>query len=137
MSRDPLPSWNDTVTKRAIMDFVEGVTKEGGPNYVPPAARVATFDNDGTLWSEKPMPIQLDYILRHFAAQAQADPSLRDRQPWKASYEKDFKWLGDAMTKHYQGDNSDLKVLIGGLQQSFGGVSVEQYEDETMKFFEI
>jgi hypothetical protein len=137
MANDPLPSWNETSTKRAIMDFVEGVTNEGRPNYVPPAARVATFDNDGTLWSEKPMPIQLDFIVRRLAAQAQADPSLRERQPWKASYEKDFHWFGDAIVKHYAGDESSVRVFIGGLQQAFGGTSIEQNGAEVVGFFKV
>ena len=71
------------------------------------------FDNDGTLWAEKPMPIQLDFTLRRFAEMAEADPSLRDQQPYKASYEHDFGWLGQAMVKHYQGDDSDLGSADG------------------------
>ena len=59
-----LPSWNDTPTKKAVQDFVAAVTDENGPEYVPPAERLAVFDNDGTLWCEKPMYIQLDYLLR-------------------------------------------------------------------------
>ncbi len=61
------------------------VTTEGGPDYVAPEARVAVFDNDGTLWCEKPMYIQLDFLLRRFKEQAEADPSLRDQQPYKAA----------------------------------------------------
>ena len=52
---DPLPSWNDTATKQAIVNFVNEVTREGSPNFVPPAERIATFDNDGTLWPEQPL----------------------------------------------------------------------------------
>jgi hypothetical protein len=61
---DPLGSWREGATKQAIMDFVQRVTTEGGADAVPPPERVAVFDNDGTLWCEKPMPIQLDFILR-------------------------------------------------------------------------
>jgi hypothetical protein len=64
---DPLPSWNDTGTRRAIVSFVEAVTGAGRDGYVPPAERVAVFDNDGTLWCEKPMPIELGFILQAFA----------------------------------------------------------------------
>ena len=71
------------------------------------------FDNDGTLWCEKPMYIQLDFLLRRFKEQAEADPALRDKQPYQAAYTGDLKWLGDAVTKHYQGDDTDLKVLDG------------------------
>ena len=59
---------------------------------MPPAERIAVFDNDGTLWTEKPMPVQLDFIVRSFAAAAERDPSLRERQPYKAAYEHD--WAG-------------------------------------------
>ena len=59
-----LASWNDTPTKQAIVDFVAQVSDESSPNYVPHEARIAVYDNDGTLWCEKPMPIQADFILR-------------------------------------------------------------------------
>src|SRR5262245_51143745 len=58
IAADPLPSWNDGMARRAIVAFVERVTKEGSPDFVPPAERIATFDNDGTLWAEKPAPTQ-------------------------------------------------------------------------------
>ena len=82
---DGLASWRDTPTRAGILDFVERVTTEGGPEFVPPTDRIATFDNDGTLWCEKPMPIELGFILLRLAEMAQADPSLRDKQPWKAA----------------------------------------------------
>src|SRR5262245_34233706 len=62
-SRDPLPSWNEGATKRAITDFVASVTAEGSPDFVPPEQRIATFDNDGTLWCEQPMYVQLVFAL--------------------------------------------------------------------------
>jgi FMN phosphatase YigB (HAD superfamily) len=130
---DPLPSWNDGPARDAITRFVESATAHG-PGWMPPEARVAVFDNDGTLWCEKPMPIQLDFILRQFAAMAEQDPALRSRQPWKAAHERDYAWLSAAMVKHYHGDDGDLKVLIGGLQQSFGGMSVDDYEAEVEGF---
>ena len=61
---------------------------------MPPEERVAVFDNDGTLWCEKPMPIELGFILERLAEMAEADASLREKQPWKAAYEKDYAWLG-------------------------------------------
>ena len=101
--------------------------EEGGPDYVPPAERVAVFDNDGTLWCEKPMPIELGFILRGWPRWPRQDASLRERQPWKAAYEQDYAWLGGAITKHYQGDDSDVKVLMGGILQAFAGADVEDY----------
>jgi hypothetical protein len=78
-----LASWNDTPTKQAIVDFVAQVTDESSPNYVPPEARIAVFDNDGTLWCEKPMPIQADFILRRLAAMADLDPACVSASPGK------------------------------------------------------
>lgn len=130
----PLASWNDTATRRTILRFVETVTQANGPAFVPPEERVAVFDNDGTLWCEKPMPIQADYILRRLASMAEQNPSVRERQPWKAAYDKDYAWLGNALVRHYQGDNSELQVLIGGVQEPFEGMNVEAYEAEVAAF---
>jgi phosphoserine phosphatase len=122
-----LSLWNDTPAREAIVEFVERVTTEGGPDYVRPSERIAVYDNDGTLWCEKPMPIELGFILQHLAEMAEQDPSLRDRQPWKAAVERDHAWLGDAITKHYAGDDGDVHVLMGGILQAFAGQSVEDY----------
>jgi phosphoserine phosphatase len=131
-----LPSWNDTLAKQAILEFVAAVTDQNNPNYVPPVDRIATFDNDGTLWCEKPMYIQLDYILRKLAARAESDPSLRSKQPWKAAWEKDFDWLGDVVTSHYQGDDSGLHVLLGGILALAEGHAAERIEAEAKDFVE-
>jgi hypothetical protein len=88
------------------------------------------FDNDGTLWCEKPMPIQLDFILRRMVGMAEQEPSLRSRQPWKAACERDFAWLGGMVVKHYHGDDSDVKLMMVALGQAFGGISVEDYESQ-------
>ena len=122
-----LQTWNDGATRRAIVDFVERVTDEASDDYVPVAERVAVFDNDGTLWCEKPMPIELGFILARFSEMAQADESLKSRQPWKAAHERDYQWLGDVITKHYHGDDTDVKTLMGGILQAFAGQSVEDY----------
>jgi phosphoserine phosphatase len=122
-----LPSWNGGAARTAILEFMEQVTEENGANYIPPAERIAVFDNDGTLWCEKPMPIELGFILLHLSEMAEQDESLRARQPWQAAYEKDYAWLGAAITKHYAGDESDVRVLMGGIPQAFAGQSVETY----------
>ncbi len=124
---DALRSWNDTPARQAIVEFVESVTREGSADYLPPAVRVAVFDNDGTLWCEKPMPIELGFILARLAAMAEKDATLRERQPWKAASERDFAWLGDVITKHYHGDDGDVKVLMGGIVAAFAGMTVEDY----------
>ena len=130
-----LESWNDTATCRAIVDFVDAVTASDGEGFVPAEQRVAVFDNDGTLWAEKPMPIQLDFTLRRLAEQATEDPSLRETQPWKASYENDHGWLGQAMVKHYNGDDSDLGLLLGAVPKAFADHTVDQYSDAVAEFF--
>src|SRR5262249_33891171 len=122
-----LASWNDTASRQAIVRFVESVTTEG-KDFVPPDERVAVFDNDGTLWVEKPMPIQLDFTLRRLAEMARENSAYRSQQPWKAAYEKDFAWLGAAMVKHYQGDDADMKLLMNGVNQAFADQKVEQYQ---------
>jgi phosphoglycolate phosphatase-like HAD superfamily hydrolase len=131
-----LRAWNHGSAKKAITDFVARVTTEGSKDFVAPEARVAVFDNDGTLWCEKPMYIQLDFLLRKLAAQAEADAGLRQKQPWKAAYDKDFGWLGGAVTKHYQGDDSDVRVLLGGLLQLAQDQPVEKVEAEAKTFVE-
>jgi hypothetical protein len=120
-------SWLDTATRQAIVEFVERVTTEGGADYVPPPARIAVFDNDGTLWCEKPMPIELGFILRRLVEMVEADESLRETQPWKAACERDHHWLGGVITKHYGGDDSDVRVLMAGILQAFAGTSVDDY----------
>jgi phosphoglycolate phosphatase-like HAD superfamily hydrolase len=135
MSAAELASWTDGPTRSAIVDFVGRVTTEGGPDYVEPHARVAVFDNDGTLWCEKPMYIQLDFLLRRFKEQAEADPSLRDQQPYKAAYTGDLQWLGDAVTKHYQGDDTDLKPLMGAILTAHHEISVEEHRGRVEAFF--
>ena len=76
-----LSSWRDGPAKQAIVTFVQRVCGEDGSQPVPVEDRLAVFDNDGTLWCEKPMPIQLDFILRRFVEMAESDPALRERQP--------------------------------------------------------
>ena len=71
---DPLPSWNDGPTKQAILDFVTAVTTEGGPDFIAPGDRIATFDNDGTLWSEQPMYFQGMFVNDRIKAMAADHP---------------------------------------------------------------
>jgi phosphoserine phosphatase len=132
--RDPLPSWRGDASKQAVQEFVERVTTPGSPDFVPPEERVATFDNDGTLWCEKPMPIQLDFILRRLAAMADQDPGLRTRQPWQAAHTRDYAWLGQVITRHYHGDDRELPVLAAGILEAFAGITVEEFEAQADAF---
>jgi phosphoserine phosphatase len=88
-----LPSWNDGVTKSAILDFVVRVTDEGGAEFVPPAARIATFDNDGTLWCEQPLQTQFFFAFERVKLLSGKDPTMKDRQPFKAVLEHDYNTL--------------------------------------------
>jgi phosphoglycolate phosphatase-like HAD superfamily hydrolase len=129
-----LDTWSDSPTRDAIVAFVERVTEEGGADFVPPAERVAVFDNDGTLWCEKPMPIELGFLLQRFAEMAERDASLRTRQPWRAAHERDYAWVGAAMTKHYDGDDTDVRILMGAIVEAFAGESVEHYADGVERY---
>jgi len=88
-AQDRLPSWNDGPAKTAILEFVAAVTREDGPDYVPPAERIAVFDNDGTLWVESPLPAQLQFTLDRVKALAPAHPEWRTQQPYQAVLEGD------------------------------------------------
>lgn len=125
-----LDSWNDGPTKSAIVDFVGRATEQ-----VAPEERVAVFDNDGTLWCEKPAYIQLDFLVRRLAEQAAADPVLAAKQPYTAAASGDLGWFGDAVTKHYNGDDSALKILAGGILSAYAGLSVEEHADRIKAFF--
>ncbi|MCA9952031.1 MAG: haloacid dehalogenase-like hydrolase [Anaerolineales bacterium] len=129
-----LTSWNDTATRRAIQDFVAKVTDRDNPAYVPPEERIAVFDNDGTLWCEKPTYIQLDFILRRWLEMVNENPDLAEEQPWKTAVTKDYAWLGNAVTKHYRGDNSDLPVLMKGILTAFANVTVEDFAARAGEF---
>ena len=88
---DPLPSWNDGAAKKAIVEFVSKVTKEGGPEFVPSAERIATFDNDGTLWAEQPMYFQLLFALDRVKALAPQHPEWKDKEPFASLLKGDVK----------------------------------------------
>jgi phosphoserine phosphatase len=129
-----LSTWTDGPAKHAIVAFVDKTTGADGSEPVPVEERVAVFDNDGTLWCEKPLPIQADFILRRLAEMAEADPALRDRQPWKAAYERDAQWLSSVMTAHYAGADTDVKTLLGGILAAYAGMSVEDFEASSDSF---
>ena len=129
LAGDPgsLPSWRPGGARTAVLDFVQSVT-EPGPSFVPPAERIATFDNDGTLWCEKPLYGQADFILRRWTAMLQADPSLAERQPYKALAEGDRAWLA-ALLDH-------VPDLLRGLAEAFGGITTDAFEAQVRAFFD-
>ena len=89
----PLASWNDGPSKRSIVEFVRRVTTEGGPDFVPVPQRVATFDNDGTLWAEQPLPFQALFALDRVRALEPGHPDWKQTQPFKAALERDMPTL--------------------------------------------
>jgi phosphoglycolate phosphatase-like HAD superfamily hydrolase len=91
--RDPLPSWNDRSSKRAILDFVERVTADQGAEYVPPEERIAVFDNDGTLWGEQPMYVELAFALDRIKELAPVHPQWQERPALRAAIDGDLEAL--------------------------------------------
>jgi haloacid dehalogenase-like hydrolase len=103
---DPLPSWNDGAAKKSIIAFVEKVTKPGSPDFVPIPERITVFDNDGTLWSEQPLPVQLYFALDRVTALAPQHPEWKDKEPF-ASLLK-----GDLKTALAGGDHALLELVL-------------------------
>src|SRR5262249_34443677 len=91
VAQDPLASWNDTAPKKAILEFVGKVTKSGSADFVAPAERIATFDNDGTLWAEQPMYFQLAFALDRVKALAPQHPEWKTQEPYKSLLAGDLK----------------------------------------------
>jgi phosphoglycolate phosphatase-like HAD superfamily hydrolase len=115
---DPLPSWNEGAARKALVDFVGRTTKEGGPDFVPPAERIAVFDNDGTLWAEQPLYTQLAFALDRIKALAPKHPEWKTTQPFKGVIEGDTKAV--------------LASGAGGLMQivaaSHTGITTDEFE---------
>lgn len=118
-SNDPLPSWNDGQSKQAIIAFVEKTTTEGSQDFIPVSERIATFDNDGTLWSEKPLYFQLFFSLDRIKALAPEHPEWKDKEPF-ASLLK-----GDVQGALKEGD----KALIEIVMATHAGMTTEVFED--------
>ncbi len=114
---DALPSWNDGAAKKSIVEFVGRVTNEGGPDFVAPAERIATFDNDGTLWSEQPMYFQLAFALDRVKALAPRHPEWKEEQPFKAAL------AGDFSTVLAGGEHALLELVMA----SHTGMSTEEF----------
>jgi phosphoglycolate phosphatase-like HAD superfamily hydrolase len=115
---EPLPSWTDTAPKQAITAFVGKVTKEGTPDFVPPAERIAVFDNDGTLWSEQPMYFQLFFALDRIKALAPQHPEWKDKEPF-ASLLK-----GDVKAALAGGEHALMEIVMA----THAGLTTEEFE---------
>jgi len=115
---EPLASWNDGAAKKSILAFVQRVTTEGGPDFVPVAERIAVFDNDGTLWSEQPLYNQVEFVLEQVRALAPQHPEWKTKQPFQALLENDTKTLAAA------GDAGIIEMSLA----VHAGITTEQYD---------
>jgi hypothetical protein len=122
---DPLPSWSHGSAKTTIVDFVRSAT-EAGETFVPAPGRIATFDNDGMLWCEKPAYVQSDFLFRRWRQMAEADPAKREEQPYKAVVEGDREWLAGIL--------DHIPDLIKGVTEAYGGITTAEFEAAVREF---
>jgi hypothetical protein len=115
---DPLPSWSDGPARQAIVGFVERVTKDGTPDFVPPAERIAVFDNDGTLWSEQPMYVQLAFALDRVKALAPERPEWKEKEPFASVLRGDLAGV----------KASGQKGLVELVMASHAGTTTDEFE---------
>ncbi len=116
--QEPLPSWNPGPTLQSIVSFVERVATPGTADFVPPAERIAVFDNDGTLWSEQPMYVQLAFALERVKALAPEHPEWKDKAPFKAVLEGDLKTLAA----------TGERGLVELVMATHAGLTVEEFD---------
>lgn len=121
---DPLPSWNDVVSKKAIIDYVNDVTDKESQNFVPVANRIATFDNDGNLWSEQPAYFQLFFAIDRVKALAPEHPEWKTTQPFRAVLEDDMESLMK------QGEHGLLTLIMA----THSGNTTEEFNDDVSKW---
>jgi phosphoglycolate phosphatase-like HAD superfamily hydrolase len=126
LADDPLPSWNAGPAKQAIVDFVGKTTTEGSPEFVAPEERIATFDQDGTLWVEHPMYTQVVYALERVPAIVAANPALKHEQPYKTVLTGNHEAIAKLPMK-------DLNVLLAA---AFSGMTVDQFNAEVSQWFD-
>ncbi len=115
---DPLPSWNDGRSKQSILEFVGAVTRPGSSDFVPASSRVATFDNDGTLWVEQPMYVQMAFALDRVREMSPLNPDWRARQPFKAVLDGDMKALAET------GDRGLVELVMA----THAGMTANEFE---------
>lgn len=125
-----LPSWNDTLTKQAILNFVAAVTAEGGPDYVPPVERIATFDNDGTLWVEQPVPVQVMAALSGLALAVEQNPALGEQPLYRAATEKDMAWFTPYMS------NERIPELLAMMLEAGAGEAQADFDARVSAWLE-
>lgn len=121
-----LSTWNDTPTRKKIIEFVNSVTDESNPDYIKPADRIAVFDNDGTLWCEQPLQVQFFYVLDRIKDIASSKPEMKDTQPFKAFLEKDMKTIS-TFTK---------KQLMEFIFTAMGEKTPDELTEKVKQWFE-
>jgi phosphoglycolate phosphatase-like HAD superfamily hydrolase len=119
----PLASWEDGPARRAIVDFVTAAASPG-PGFAAVADRIATFDNDGTLWVEQPLPPQFDFVFRKWAEEVKADPSLADQQPYKAVIARDPAFFAGLAVQ----DPEVTGTLLAAFGRSWKGTTPEEFD---------
>ena len=124
-AQDPLPSWNDGPAKQAIEKFVQTTTDTGSKDFVPPAERIATFDQDGTLWVEHPMYSQVMYCFHRVGALVKEKPELKDVEPFKTVISGDREAIGKLTMP-------DLEKILAA---TLSGMSTEQFQAEVKQWF--
>ena len=124
------PSWNNTKAKQAILEFIAAAGDESSPAYIPPAERIAAFDNDGTLWVEQPAPAQTGFLIGKLVEQVKADPSLAAEQPYKAIINRDAAFM-QAIAQQVP---EAVIAFLKGVGKAWEGVTVEAYEAEVRAF---
>ncbi len=126
-AQDPLPSWNDGAARQAIVNFVQTTTKTGGANFVPPEDRIATFDQDGTLWVEHPIYSQLIYCFDRVPALVAAKPELKNVEPFKTVLSGDREAIAKLPLKDVE------KIAVATLS----GMEIEQFQAEVKKWIAV
>ena len=127
---DWLSSWNEGATRDAIVDFVERSSVAGSASFIPPAERVAAFDNDGTLWVEQPMPVQAPFLLNKLVEQVRVTPSLADAEPYRSIVSADPEFL-DGLARQ---EPEVVETFLRGVGMAWEGVSPEEYDAEVRAF---
>ena len=122
---DPLPAWNDTAPKKAIVAFVEKVTKDGSADFVPPNERIATFDNDGTLWAEQPMYFQFLFAMDRIKALAPQHPEWKTKEPFKSVL------VGDSKGLLASGEKGFLEIIA----RTHAGITTAEFDQIVRDWF--
>ncbi len=127
---DFLPSWTAGPARDAIIDFIDASSRVGSSGFVPPADRIAAFDNDGTLWVEQPMPPQGPFLLQKLAALVQDDPSRAEREPFRSIVNRDPEFLAGLARQ----DPAAIELFLRGIGEAWEGCSPADYDAEVRAF---